>query len=124
MPPEATLPIDAAGRLAIRSPGGVDLSLEARNGTLQFEVGTLRDLVSLRRHLPGAPGSATNLEAAADATRLADLDCVVCLRRHEIARLGPRTQASWLDRLLGVAPARVHWRGLLTSLIDRRDRRS
>ena len=124
MPPEATLPIDAAGRLAIRSPGGVKLSLEARGATLQVGVGTFRDLLRLRRDLPVAAGPASQFEAAASASRLADLNCVVHLRRQEIARLGPRTRPNWLDRLLGVAPARIRWRGLITSLVDRRDRKS
>lgn len=124
MPPEATLPIDAAGRLAIRSPGGVKLSVEARGATLQIGVGTFRDLVRLRRDLPVAAGPTSQFEAAASAFRLADLNCVVHLRREEIARLGPRTRSNWLDRLLGVAPARIRWRGLISSLVDRRDRKS
>jgi hypothetical protein len=119
MPPEATLPIDTAGRLAIRSPGGVDLFLEARGATLQVEVRTLGDLLRLRRDMPRAAGPKPQLAAAAAATRLADLECVVSLRRREIARIGPRTRPNWLGRLLGLTPARIDWRGLLTSLVVR-----
>ena len=118
MPPEATLPIDAAGRLAIRSPGGVDLALEARGAVLRLEVRSWRDLVRLWRDAPrgAAPGG---LNVALDASRLADLDCEVHLRRHAIARLGPRIRPTPLSRLLRVAPVRVEWRGLLASLVDR-----
>ena len=119
MPPEAALPIDAAGRLGIRSPGGVDLSLEAHGSTLKVEVGTLGDLLRLRREVPRAAGSRPGLDAAAAASRLTDLECVVRLRRREIVRIGPGTRPNWLSRLLGLAPACIDWRGLLSSLIAR-----
>ena len=119
MRPEATLPIDTAGRLAIRSPGGVDLFLEARGARLQVDVGTLGDLLRLRRDMRGGPGIWSKVETAAVASRIADLDCVVRLRRREIGRIGPRTRPNWLGRLLGVAPVRIDWRALLTSLVVR-----
>jgi hypothetical protein len=118
MPPEAALPIDAAGRLAVRSPGGVELCVEARGATLQVEVATVRELLRLRRDYAGLAGSDTDLGGAAKVARLTDLSCVVHLRRREIARLGPQTQPNWLGRMLGLTPARVDWRALLASLFN------
>ena len=124
MPPESTLPIDATGRLAIRSPGGAGLDIEARGAVLRVQVGSGRDLFRLWRDASRAVTADSALQRAQRAARLTDVDCVVHLRRHAIARLGPQTRPNPLSRLFGVAPARIEWRGLFAGLIDRRDTRS
>jgi hypothetical protein len=102
--PDLRLPIDAVGRLDLRSPDGVALCVEAADATVLIDVASLADLRRLARDLPGRAGRREWLRRTAGVARCGGFEFALRVRRREVARLRAEGRGSWLATLLGMAP--------------------
>jgi len=103
--PEVYLPVDLRGSLIVDTPSGRSIALRAEGATLRVEVPGWAEVKS------AVPSSMRDrrrrLRLVDDTLRVCGLKLILEASGKPFLLLGAETRASWLARLLGLAPADV-----------------
>lgn len=103
--PDGFRPVEAQGTLSLDTPGGRSVNLVADGQTLRLELQGWREV---REFMPRSfRKGREELRFFADMLSVHGLTLSLESAGKPIFRLGHNTSASWLARLLGLAPASI-----------------
>ena len=103
--PEGFRPVEAQGTLSFDTPGGRSVNLVAEGENLRLELDGWRDV---REFMPRSFRSGRqSLRTLADVFAMHGLTLSLESAGRPILRLGHNASATWLARLLGLAPAYI-----------------
>jgi hypothetical protein len=113
-------PLEIDSDLLLTSPEGAEIRVRSKGKRLDVDLDPRLLGSKTRRELPTRSTRGKRLAMLQRLLRRGDLSLAVSVRGILIADLDGKGEGTWSAKLLGLAPMRLHLRGLLRALWVRR----
>jgi hypothetical protein len=109
-------PLEIDSDLLLTSPEGANIRVRSNGKRLDVDLDPRLLGSKTRRELPTRSTRGKRLAMLQRLLRRGDLSLAVSVRGILIAELDGKGEGTWSAKVLGLAPMRLHLRGLLTAL--------
>jgi hypothetical protein len=113
-------PLEINSDLLLTSPEGANIHVRGKGNRLDVDLDPRLLGSKMRRELPPRSTRGKRLAMLQRLLRRGDLSLALSVRGILIAELDGKGEGTWSAKVLGLAPMRLHLRGLLRALWVRR----